>query len=158
MSRWIVHKSDSGSAKPWIVIDTLSDPCGDAVLYHFASKRKAIEFRAVLKREAAAKAACNESGRVAAMSESIATLLTEIDEVLRAVNNGPMLLLRRALVDAGDEDGALIVDSNRHALSRTLHNLRRVSTRRSTQLGDGKRQHAEGNACRPVMEGGKDHE
>lgn len=37
--------------KPWIVVDTKSDPCEDPVIYHFTSKRKAEEFTTMMHAE-----------------------------------------------------------------------------------------------------------
>lgn len=48
--RFTLRKSESRK-KPWIVEDTQSDPCEDAVLYHFPTKAKAEGFKAEMEAE-----------------------------------------------------------------------------------------------------------
>jgi hypothetical protein len=45
--RFDLRKSHSRK-KPWIVEDTASDPNEDAVIYHFASKKQAEDFKAMM--------------------------------------------------------------------------------------------------------------
>lgn len=48
--RFTLRKSESRK-KPWIVEDTQSDPCEDAVIYHFPTKAKAEGFKAEMEAE-----------------------------------------------------------------------------------------------------------
>lgn len=48
--RFDLRKSHSRK-KPWVVEDTASDPNEDAVLYHFASKKEAEDFKAMMVAE-----------------------------------------------------------------------------------------------------------
>ena len=51
--RFTLFKSDGQSKRPWIIEDTASPKLEDPRLYHFSSKRKAEEFKAMLMAEAA---------------------------------------------------------------------------------------------------------
>lgn len=46
MERFVLSKNCTG--QKWIITDTASDPCEDAVIYTFPTKAKAIAFKAMM--------------------------------------------------------------------------------------------------------------
>lgn len=47
-------RPSSSQKKPWLIEDTKSDPQEDPVLYHFSSKKKAVDFQRMMVAEHAA--------------------------------------------------------------------------------------------------------
>ncbi|WP_116894800.1 hypothetical protein [Pseudomonas savastanoi] len=44
-------RPSSSHKKPWLIEDTKTDPAEDPVLYHFSSKKKAVDFKSMMDSE-----------------------------------------------------------------------------------------------------------